>query len=848
MWAPQPPGDPEKSPHPEKPAKTTRVMKKDKPNGKPNGKPLRPSVPPGKRRTWVTVVKWLAIAGLSGLLLMIATVAFVFWMYGRDKDLPDPQKLSDFRHRQVTIIVDKNDHRIGELFGRTKGEDIERRAYVEYDKVPKILVAAFVATEDTKFWEHSGVDYWGMFRAFWANLRSGKAKQGASTITQQVVKNLLLTPEKTFKRKIQEIILARRLEKSLTKEEILTLYMNQINFGNGRYGVQEAARFYFGKDVSQLDVGECALLAGLPQSPENYAPNRKKNQAKAKERQVHVLNRLVEAGKLTPAEAQKWIDKPIQYVENPFPYLNTAPEWVGMVRSELVASKCGGKGSCPEGELYLDTLGATVRTTLDPQIQATAQKALQTGLRAVDKRKSIGRAKRTAKDKDAELAKLTKALPKTGPVKGETYEALVTEVFDDDHEVKVNLGNYEAALVVDGPDDERFNPPDDKGVTKKPSERFKPGDVVDVVVTGDKQPPKHAAHRVVFPKGPEGAVVVMEVKTRKVRALVGGYASKTLGLNRATDAHRQPGSSFKPYVMAAGIDLGATKAKDQGGRITFTPASSVNDAPEPRWEEKWNAKNYESGKFEGDVLLRYALAKSINTVAIRVLERVTPQKIIDLAHAMGVQSQLPSTLSLALGAGEVTPLEHTNALATLAAGGQAAPPVFIDSIDGKAPPPPETTQVMKPEVAYVTLDMMRSVVTSGTGIQANKLGITIAGKTGTSNDAKDVWFIGLTPDYAIGVWIGFDDPTPMGKETGGTTAVPVFVDIAKGMGLKNKPFQRPPHVVEARIDKKSGLLAPEGAPADSVTTEVFVEGTVPTETAALEGDVTEQNQVKKDYE
>jgi penicillin-binding protein 1A len=831
-----------------------------KPSGKPDkpgqaGKPGRAgkSGPPGKpRKTWVKVVKWLSILGMSGLLLTIATVAFVFWMYGRDKDLPDPSKLSDMKHRQVTTIVDKNDHRIGELFGKVKGDDIERRVFVTYDKIPPILVDAFVATEDNNFWDHDGVDYWGMFRAFWANIRAGKSKQGASTITQQVVKNLLLTPEKTFKRKIQEIILARRLERALTKQEIITLYMNQINFGNGRYGVQEASRFYFGKDVSQLDVGEAAMLAGLPQSPENYAPNRKKNQTAAKIRQTHVLNRLLEEQKISAADAQKWINKPIQYIEHPFPDLNTAPEWVGLVRNDLLAPKCDGKPTCPEGEEYLDTLGATIRTTLDPKVQDAAEHALQNGLRAVDNRKHIGRTKRTVKSGklESELARLAKALPKGGPAKGETYDAIVTAVHDDDSEVEVDLGDWKAALVLGGLGDERFNPPGADGKTKQPSERFKPGDVVEVMVAGvdPKAPPKHASHRVAFPRGPEGAVVILEVKTRKVRALVGGYASKTLGINRATDAHRQPGSSFKPYVFATGLELGAGKAKDEGGRITFTAASKLDDRPEPRWEERWNAKNYEGGKFEGPVLLRYALAKSINTVAIQVLERVTPAKIIDLAQRVGIQSKLPSTLSLALGAGEVTPLEMTNAMATFAAGGKTAKPVFIDSIDGKSTPAAETTQVVAPEVAYVITNMMQSVVTSGTGILASKLKIPIAGKTGTSNDARDVWFMGLTPDYAIGVWIGYDDPQSMGHETGGTTAVPVFVEIAKAMNLPAKAFPRPPKVVEARIDRATGLLAPDGFPEDTTMTEVFVEGTAPTEYADKPGDVTPGNDVKGEYD
>ncbi len=801
----------------------------------------RSDKPPRKR--WVTIVKWLAIVGFAGLLLMVAAVAFVFWMYGRDPNLPDYLKLGDYHPKQVTQILDANDNRIGEIY-------TERRTYVPYDKVPTILIDSFVAAEDNKFWTHGGVDYWGMFRAFLTNLRAGgRSKQGASTITQQVVKTFLLTPEKTFKRKIQEIILARRLEKALTKEEIMTLYMNQIFFGHGRYGVQEASRFYFGKDVGKLDVGEAAMIAGLPQSPNNISP--RINPKRAKERQTYVLNQLVGMGKLSQAEAQKWIDAPIKIVNDPFPELGTAPEWVELAKKELIADK---------GEAALDTLGAKVRTTLDPSMQAMAQKALQNGLRGVDKRHGVGRATRTVKsDKIAStIAALANKLPKGGPHAKEIYEAVVTEVFDPDSEVVVDLGDWKASLLLGTPEDVRFNPPADDGTIRKPSERFKAGDVVEVTVaqadltaaatqTNDDEDaavvvkqktvsgPKHTKHHVSFISPSQGAVVIIDLKTRKVRALVGGYSSKVGGFNRATMAKRQPGSSFKPFVYATAIDSGK-----------YTAASKVNDAPEVF--DLWRPKNYETGKFEGPVLLRHALAKSINTVAIRVTYDMKPETVAAFANKMGIQSSLPHEMSLALGSGEVTPLEMTNAVATLAAGGIAAPPKFVDAIDGKPTPPSPGEQVLRPEVAYVVVDMMRSVITEGTGHLASSLKIPLAGKTGTSNDARDTWFIGLTPDYAIGVWLGNDDNRPMGRgETGGTTAVPVFVEIAKGMSLPAKPFSKPAHVTEATIDLATGLLAPEGAPKGTSRTEVFVEGTTPTETAAMPGDVTETNVVTGEY-
>ncbi|HSS01904.1 MAG TPA: PBP1A family penicillin-binding protein [Kofleriaceae bacterium] len=797
------------------------------------------------RSPWLALLKWIIILGIAGAALMAATAVFVFWMYGRDPNLPDYARLSDYHPKQVTTITDANDRRIGVLSS-------ERRTLVSYDKIPPIVVDSFVAAEDNSFWTHAGVDYWGMFRALVMNLRAGHTTQGASTITQQVVKNLLLTPERTFKRKIQEIILARRLEKSLSKEEIMALYLNQIYFGAGRYGVEEAARFYFGKEISRVNVGEAALLAALPKDPQPLShalrdqnPQRAR---RAKDRQIYVLNQLAAMHKITDAEAQKWADQPIQIVKPT--ETNTAPEWVEFARRELLRQHGG-------DEAALDTLGATVRTTLDSSLQATAQRALQNGLRAFDKRHGIGRPERTVKaDKVAgEVAKLAKKLPRGGPAPKESYDAVVTEVSDDDQEIAVDLGAFQAAIGLGGDDDARFNPPDGDGKTKKPSERFKVGDVVSVMLPpavpkaadddddeqlriSAKKAPKHAKRRVVFSPGPEGAVVIVDVKTRKVRALVGGYASKVAGFNRATMAHRQPGSGFKPFVYAAAIDSGK-----------YTPAKVVNDAPEVFDEfPQWKPKNFETGRFEGPVRLRYALAKSINTVSLRIAYDVKPENIVAVAKRMGIGSPLTPEMSIALGSNEVTPLELINAVATLAAGGVAAEPPFVEAVNGKPVGARPGEQVLRPEVAYVVTDMMRSVVTEGTAAAAQSLKIPIAGKTGTSNDAKDTWFLGLTPDYAICVWIGFDDNHSMGHETGGSNAVPVYVEIMKQLSPPAKSFTRPAHVVEATIDKATGLLAPDGAPKASAYTEVFVEGSQPTETAPMPDDVTEENKTKGEYE
>jgi len=342
----------------------------------------------------------------------------------------------------------------------------------------------------------------------------------------------------------------------------------------------------------------------------------------------------------------------------------------------------------------------------------------------------------------------------------------------------------------------------------------------------------------VFAPGPEGAVVIIDVKSRKVRALVGGYASKVAGFNRATMAHRQPGSSFKPFVYAAAIDSGL-----------YTPATIVNDTQESFREfPEWKPKNYETGSFEGPVRLRHALSRSINSVSLQLTYAVKAPAVVTLANRMGIASKLTPEMSIALGSNEVTPLEITNAAASLAAGGVAAEPQFVDAINGKSTPAPAGEQVLRPEVAYVVLDMMRSVINEGTAHLAAALKIPIAGKTGTSNDAKDTWFLGLTPDYAIGVWVGYDDNRAMARATGGATAVPIYVAIMKQMNQPAKPFARPAHVVEVTIDKKTGLVAPDGAPKGTTMSEVFVEGSAPTVVAPMPDEITEAKKTKTEYD
>ncbi len=781
------------------------------------------------------LIRSLKIAGI-GTLAAIAVVAGIiactFWLYSRD--LPSVSQLKTWRGRQVTRIVvagaDGHDEVIGEIYGGDTRKP-ERRQWVPYDQIPEHLVDAFVVAEDAGFWDHGGIDYKGMVRAFFVNMVSGNARQGGSTITQQVVKNLVLTKEKTFRRKMQEIILARRLENELGKEQILELYLNQIYFGQGRYGVLEAARYYWGVDrLDQLTIGQMAYLAGLPQAPEAISEDKKWGESRIE----YVINQLLEHDKITEQEARDNVNTSAPDLKPQPPPL--APEVIDLVRDELRSEY---------GDKDIDTLGVDVRVTIKPDIQVAAREALRTRLRKYDASHKVGMPiRKVAPDKiDAELAKLAKKLPDDGPEVGEVYPALVTGVFDKDGELEVDLGGWVAGVPLDGEDKDRYNP--DK---KTPSQRFARGDVIEVMVPESKpaKPLAHGGgHAARLAPGPEGAVVVLDVKTRKVLALVGGYSSRNGQFNRAVQAKRQPGSTFKPFVYAAALASGE-----------FTAASIVNDAPDVY--DLWKPKNY--GKCcEGPVRVRHALAKSTNTVAVRVTNQVGPAAVAAQAHAMGIESDLPEHLSLSLGSGEVTPLELTNAFASFAAGGVAQPPRMIDAIDGSLRESGPTTQALSPQISYVILDMMKSVLEpGGTGAWARQkdkktgkvpLKIPAAGKTGTSNDERDAWFVGVTPDYAIGVWIGYDDNRPLGaKQTGGAVALPVFTEVLGKIGPKAKEFAKPPGIVTVKIDKATGLLAPAGAKEETTLMEVFVDGTAPTEVALLPDEVDTGNVVTSEYD
>lgn len=745
-----------------------------------------------KNRKWRIAALTIKIAGLftaAGFLLAGGWLLGMFLVYGSDPDLPQIKGVKDYNPLQVTRVFSRDGRLIGEIHKK-------RRTVVGLEKMPQHLIDAAIAAEDSRFFEHKGLDKMGMVRAFLANLRAGKYVQGGSTITQQVVKTLFLSPERTMKRKVQELILARRLEQALTKKEILGIYLNQIYYGHGRYGVQEAARFFFNKDVSELAVEEAALLAGLPQSPAGLSPIR--HPEAAKKRRKYVLGRMARMGFLETEEAEKLSSEPIRLDSGAFDDIGKCREIYSEVRRQL---------SLRFGKNVLYRLGLEVVTSCDLKAQAIAENAVSEELLKLERRWLLKQRKYPEKQW-SDIYKHWKKTRKSPLKKGDAVRALVVEVIDDGGAV-LNLDENHKARLQPVP-----------GFKK--SKKFvglQKGQVLTVVLEErDDEKGIYIARW----KGPQAALAAFDVRTRHVIAMVGGRDFRTGDFNRALHSRRQPGSAFKPIVYTAAL---ATK--------NYTPASLLSDAPEVF--RLWKPRNAGRREFIGPVRLRTALAKSLNTVAIKLLSEVGIKTVHETAKKMGIKSRLTADLSLALGSSGVTVLEITNAMTTLAAGGLYEEPVFILRIGDRSMSEDKTKKrVLDQNVAYVVTDMMTSVIKEGTGARAAALKRPAAGKTGTTNNSRDGWFLGFTPQLVAGVWVGFDDyQESLGPgESGGRTALPIWLDFMKEAlhGMPVEEFVQPQGVVVRRIDPKSGLLAT--ADMKHAVSEVFVEGTDPKETAS----------------
>ena len=768
-----------------------------------------------------------------GIVAATAAVLWVFWTYG--KDLPDYHQLAKYEPPVATRIHAGNGALIAE-------HATEKRVFMPVEAMPPRLIQAFLSAEDKAFYSHFGVDPRALFRAVVTNAMNygtGRRPIGASTITQQVTKNFLLTNEVSIDRKIKEAILSFRMERAFTKDQILALYLNEIYLGMGSYGVAAAALNYFDKSLDQLTLEEMAYLAALPKAPANYHPIRKTRAATI--RRDWVLGEMQQNGFITGDEARRARAMPLQIARQSGFDSAEAPYFAEEVRREVVSRF---------GEDMLYAGGLSVRTTLDPELQHAARMALQRGLEALDRRQGWrgALASHTGDDDlDDILAKHQATMLE------DHHAAYVTEVTKDQAQIYVNGGRgripFQLAFWA-------YPPRGEDGVRPQPL-----NDLRDALAIGDiimVQPPEGTPDliRDGFEPQPgdyalsqrpsvEGAIVALDPHTGRLLAMSGGYNYLDSEFNRAVQALRQPGSAFKPFVYLAALDQG------------YNPTTRILDAPlvvdQGPGKPKWKPANY-TRRFYGPSIMRVGIEKSRNLMTARLAMNLGMDEIGDYARRFGLNENLPPLLSMSLGAGETTLLRLTAAYGMLVNGGKKITPSLIDRVqdrngktiyrhDGRSCDACQSGAVMGEEIpdlgdmreqltspasAFQMVSMLEGVIKRGTGRRISKLNLTLAGKTGTTNDNTNGWFIGFTPDLAVGVFVGYDTPRQLGKrETGSTVAVPIFGDFiaAAQAGRPVIPFRRPGGVTIIPVNAETGERVMPGD--EKAIYEVFKPGQRP---------------------
>ncbi len=731
---------------------------------------------------------------LIGVALVFVTTAGVAsWLIYQElsANLPAVDKLLRYQLPVATRVYADDGTLLGEFY-------TQKRYLVSIAQIPSVVRRAFIAAEDANFYKHKGVDFLGMTRALFANLTAGGVVQGGSTITQQVVKALLLTPERSYERKAKEVLLAMRLEQQLSKDEILYLYLNLIYLGNGAYGVGAASQEYFGKDVGELNLAEAALLAGLPQAPSRYSPVRHWKNARLRQR--YVLERMAREGYITWEDAETALKAPVQLVkhEPQAPTYLAAAHFVEYVR-RLLEERYGGTAPYQAG--------LNVYTTLNLTLQKQAEDAVRAGVDAIDHGRAHAHPIKHLDAREAPhfLAALRGSRPGPAPAIGKSTRAVIISP-SDNGSFRVQVSHATGRLVSTP---EHPLPP---GLTANDLVAVRrisgPGDTPQFALDADPQL--------------EGALVSMDLATGYVKAMVGGYDYERSQFNRATQALRQPGSSFKPFIYAAALDRG------------YTPASVIVDEPIvlTGGNQTWMPQNYDE-KFNGPTTLRDALTFSRNVVTVKVAQSIGLNYLVGYLPRFGFARPFQKNLSIALGSAEVTLLELTRGYTVFANQGRRVDPIFITKITDPRGTvleefKPHSESVLSPETAYLITSMMESVVQRGTGKKVKALGRPVAGKTGTTNDMHDAWFIGFTPDIATGVWIGYDSDRSLGKEqTGGHVAAPVFLQFMQS-ALGDSPvhdFQVPEGITFVSMESGTGRRA--SPDSTSAFLECFKEGTEP---------------------
>jgi penicillin-binding protein 1A len=782
----------------------------------------------------------LFAAGTTVFIVSVAGVAGLLWHFSRE--LPDYSQLQDYEPAVMTRVHAADGSLLAE-YAR------ERRLYIPIQAVPKLVIHAFIAVEDKNFYEHGGIDFSGIARAAMVYVQqygSGRRPQGASTITQQVAKNFLLTNELSWTRKIKEALLAMKIERTFSKEKILELYLNEIYLGMGAYGIAAASLLYFDKSVHELTVAEAAYLAALPKAPNNYHPFRQRE--RAFERRNYVLDRMAEDRYISAQEAEKAKKEPLRITQRPTGAHIFAAEYFAEEVRRYISDRY------TEKKLYEG--GLSVRTTLDPKLQVLARQTLVDGFVHFDEQQGYrGPVSKldVAGDWGPKLAEV-KALSDVAPWR----LAVVLEVSDASARIGFQPGRdlggavskerETATVPLDGVKWAKATGGPLKGkVPTKVTQVLAAGDVIYV----EPLPGKDGQFRLRQVPEISGAIVAMDPQTGRVLAMVGGFSYDQSQFNRATQALRQPGSSFKPVVYAAALDNG------------YTPSTVILDAPLEvnTGTGIWSPENY-SRKFYGPSTLRFGIEQSRNVMTVRLAQDIGMPLIGEYARRFGIYDNLPPYLSFALGAGETTLLRMVGAYGMIDNGGKKITPTLIDRIqdrygrtiyrhdqrecrgcdvpkwENQSEPAliDRRDRVLDSMTAYQITSMMEGVVQRGTATVVKEVGKPIAGKTGTTNDEKDAWFIGFSPDLVVGVYLGYDKPRHLGRgATGGALAAPIVRDFMK-VALADKPavpFRVPAGIKLIRIDPKTGMRA---APGDQrVILEAFKPGTAPPDSYSVIG-------------